>query len=98
MLDLLHPSRVLAASPPPVISNYSPLPEADKLLNLLAWCSSAAGVAGLLLVGMNLALQFRRGEPGEGATYYRHGVIVVMACIIASAAGPIVEFAGPFNI
>lgn len=65
------------------------------LLELLAWCVSAAAVAGVLIVGIQLALQLRRGEPGEGATYFRGLAFVMGACVIGVSAGPIVAFVMP---
>jgi hypothetical protein len=71
---------------------------AGQLLGTLAWCATAAGVAGVTIVGIQLALQLRRGEMGEGATYFRGLVIVMAACVLASTAGPIVSFFGPFDL
>nr|CTQ90337.1 hypothetical protein [Kibdelosporangium sp. MJ126-NF4] len=68
------------------------------LLNVLAWCASAIGVGGVIIVGIQLALQMQRGVPGEGAGYARGLVIVLLSCVLASTAGPIVEFLGPFNL
>ncbi|ASW57394.1 hypothetical protein CIK06_03360 [Plantactinospora sp. KBS50] len=62
------------------------------LLNLLAWTVSAAAVAGLLVVGMNMALQFRRGDPGEFSEHSRGLLIVGGACVLGATAGPIVQF------
>ncbi|MEU6201528.1 hypothetical protein [Streptomyces sp. NPDC047061] len=65
---------------------------ADQLLSLLAWCVSAAAVAGVITVGMQLAFQLRRGEPGEGATYFRGLIFVIGACVLGATAGPLVTF------
>ena len=62
------------------------------LLNLLGWCVSAAAVAGLMIVGIQMALQLRRGEMGEGSTHFRGLVFVLGACVIGTSAGPIVAF------
>ncbi|MFH8470884.1 hypothetical protein [Streptomyces sp. NPDC017991] len=62
------------------------------LLEILGWCVSAAGVAGLMITGIQMALQLRRGEMGEGATYFRGLVFVLGACVIGISAGPIVDF------
>jgi hypothetical protein len=86
----------LAADPPAPFEPGSN--GGDDLLNLLAWCASAAGVAGLLIVGMQLALQLRRGEPGEAGDYFRGAVYVLLACIIAATAGPLVTMFGPFGL
>ncbi|MGP3952556.1 hypothetical protein [Streptomyces sp. 7N604] len=71
---------------------------AGYLLGILAWCASAAGVAGVIIVGTQMALQLRRGEMGEGATYFRAMVLILGACVIASTAGPLVSFLGPLDL
>lgn len=71
---------------------------ADTLLGLLAWCASAAGVAGVIMVGIQLALRLNSGEPGEGAGYFRGLVTVLGACVLATTAGPLVSFLGPLGI
>jgi len=63
-----------------------------SLLNLLAWCVTAAGVAGLIFIGISMSLQLRRGEPGEFSENWRGSVIVAVSCILAMTAAPIVEF------
>jgi len=62
---------------------------ADDLIAYLAWAVTACAVAGLLVIGIQMAMQFQRGE---GATYYRGGTIVAVACVIGATAGPLVEF------
>ncbi|GLY02421.1 hypothetical protein [Actinoplanes sp. NBRC 101535] len=86
--------------PPPTIPTYDPsqakgsngLPSQLNLLNLLAWCISAAGVAGLIVIGMQLALQVRRGVPGSMAEIRQEILIVAISCFLAMSAGPIVAF------
>ncbi|RSM62130.1 hypothetical protein DMB66_22700 [Actinoplanes sp. ATCC 53533] len=68
-----------------------------KLLNLLAWAVSAAAVAGLIIVGANLGLQLRRGEPGEFSEHWRGIVLIGISCIVGLTAGPIMEFLHPWN-
>ncbi|MFK3978838.1 hypothetical protein ACI2K4_00530 [Micromonospora sp. NPDC050397] len=94
----------VAPSPPPLpeISPYNPAGALRvdgngksaqlNLLNVLAWCVSAAGVAGLLLVGMQMALQVRRGVPGAMAELRQEATIVAIACILAMTVGPIIAF------
>ncbi|MCW7944356.1 hypothetical protein AAW14_20350 [Streptomyces hygroscopicus] len=77
---------------------FNPGDEADKLLGILAWCASAAGVAGVIITGMLLALQLHRGEPGEGASHMRKLAIVLGGCVLAATAGPIIQFLGPLTI
>ncbi|MBO8195959.1 hypothetical protein ITI46_30575 [Streptomyces oryzae] len=78
------------------LSPYQPTAAADNLLSWLAWGATAAGVFGLIVVGLQLTLQLRRGEMGEGAMYFRGFFIIVLASVIATTAGPIVEFFGPY--
>ncbi|PRY29588.1 hypothetical protein [Pseudosporangium ferrugineum] len=62
------------------------------LLGLLAWCVSACCVAGLLLIGISMALQLNRGVPGEFGEHWRGTALVAIACFIGTTAGPIVAF------
>ncbi|MEU9451747.1 hypothetical protein [Streptomyces sp. NPDC048277] len=62
------------------------------LLNLLAWCVSAAAVAGVIVIGTQMALQLRRGEMGEGATYFRGLVLILGACVLGISSWALVGF------
>ncbi|WP_406079036.1 hypothetical protein [Micromonospora sp. NBC_00858] len=92
--------RAASAPPVPSIAPFDPGSAADEngqradltLLNLLAWCVTAAGVAGLLVVGTNMALQLHRGVMGFGSSFARRVFLIVMSCFLAMAAGPIVQF------
>ncbi|GGV74428.1 hypothetical protein [Streptomyces thermoviolaceus] len=77
---------------------FTPGSDADFLLGVLSWCASAAGVAGVLITGMLMALQLRHGEMGEGASYMRGLFFVMLGCILATTAGPIVKFLGPLTL
>jgi hypothetical protein len=66
--------------------------DADELLALLAWCATVAGVAGLMIVGIKMALQLNRGVAGEESEHYRGFFFVIVACLLAASAGPIVTF------
>ncbi|MFG3253225.1 hypothetical protein [Streptomyces sp. NPDC048172] len=66
--------------------------EANEILSIIAWCVTAAAVAGLIVIGINMALQVRNGEMGEGATHFRGVVIVATSCVLCATAGPLVEF------
>ncbi|GAB1639710.1 hypothetical protein [Krasilnikovia sp. MM14-A1259] len=79
---------------PFAISPTDPNDPAMSLLNLLAWCVTAAAVAGLIVTGMNMALQMRRGEPGEFSEHWRGFLYVGAACLIGATAGPVVSFLG----
>lgn len=89
----LHAANALLLAEP-----FDPGADAAYLLSVLAWCSSAAGVAGVIMVGTQLALQLRRGEPGEGSTYFRGLVIIMFASLIATSAGPLVRYLGPLTL
>ncbi|WP_329473058.1 hypothetical protein OIE75_32320 [Streptomyces sp. NBC_01723] len=71
---------------------FDPNPQASELLGNLAWMVTAAAVAGIIVVGIQMALQLRRGEMGEGATYFRGLVIVLGSCVLCVSAGPLVNF------
>ncbi|MFJ4829836.1 hypothetical protein ACIP79_07955 [Streptomyces sp. NPDC088747] len=71
---------------------FVPGNQAAELLGILTWVVSAASVAGLMIVGIQMAMQLRRGEMGEGATYFRGAFFVVGACVLGTAAGPLVNF------
>ncbi|MGW4983251.1 hypothetical protein [Streptomyces mirabilis] len=71
---------------------FNPDPQVGQLLGVLTWMVSAASVAGLMIVGLQMAMQLRRGEMGEGATYFRGAFFVIGACVLGTTAGPIVNF------
>ncbi|MFE1519002.1 hypothetical protein ACFW9I_19595 [[Kitasatospora] papulosa] len=79
-------------------ATFNPGADADNVLGILAWCASAAGVAGVLITGLLMALQLRRGEFGEGASYWRGMVFVLVGCVLTSTAGPIVQYLGPLGL
>ncbi|MDH6218457.1 hypothetical protein [Streptomyces pseudovenezuelae] len=77
---------------------YTPPVEAHDLINLLAWCATACGVAGLIIVGIQMSIQLNRGEPGEGASHFRGFFFVTLGCLVASTAGPLVESLGDLRL
>ncbi|MCA2211836.1 hypothetical protein [Jidongwangia harbinensis] len=79
----------LTAYQPAMGSSEDPL---KYLLNILAWAVTAASVAGLIITGINMALQLRRGEPGEFSEHWRGLVYVGSACMLGLTAGPLVQF------
>ncbi|WP_369186662.1 hypothetical protein [Streptomyces sp. R08] len=85
-------------SAPRFLADYQPPGSADLIINLLAWSASACGVAGLIIVGTQMALQLRRGEPGEGGEHFRGVFFIGVACVLASTAGPIVAFLGDLRL
>jgi hypothetical protein len=77
---------------------FDPGANADALLGLLAWCGTAAGVAGVIITGTLMALQLRSGIPGERSEHMRSLFLVFLACIIVATAAPVVTFLGPLGI
>lgn len=76
--------NALAAGPPAKVTE-----KLAPILDTLAWCATAAGVMGLLIVGMRMAVSLRRGQGEEHLVQF---ATVMGACIIASTAGPLVTF------
>ncbi|MBO8188872.1 hypothetical protein JW592_25900 [Streptomyces sp. DW4-2] len=79
------------------LAPYQPGGDANQILSWLAWAASGAGVLGLIIVGTQMSLQLRRGEMGEGATYFRGFFIVLVASVIATTAAPLVQWFGPLT-
>ncbi|MDP9793426.1 hypothetical protein J2S43_001938 [Catenuloplanes nepalensis] len=92
--------RPAVTQPVPTIIAFDPSSVQDdegrrvdiNLLNLLAWSVSASGVVGILIVGLNMTLQMRRGDMGFGPDQWRQLTIVGISCIIAVAVAPILTF------
>ncbi|GAA2066223.1 hypothetical protein GCM10009801_12390 [Streptomyces albiaxialis] len=87
--------RLAAGKCPPFgpCKDFNPVEHgANDLLANIAWIVTAAAVAGVIVVGIQMALQVHRGEPGEGATHFRGLLVVLCSCIIGSTAGPLVNF------
>ncbi|MEV6008691.1 hypothetical protein AB0M29_17970 [Streptomyces sp. NPDC051976] len=91
MIPALPGARLLA-------DTYTPPAGAHTIIDALAWCATAAGVFGLMAVGIAMAIQLNRGEPGEGGAHFRGVFIVALACLIASTAGPLVSFLGDLSL
>ncbi|MFD4683905.1 hypothetical protein [Streptomyces sp. NPDC058461] len=79
-------------------NTFNPGADADFVLGVLAWCATAAAVGGLIVTGTLMALQLRHGVPGESSEHMRSLFFVLLACIVASTAGPIVQFLGPLGL
>ncbi|MFJ4685189.1 hypothetical protein ACIQNG_05095 [Streptomyces sp. NPDC091377] len=94
MTQLPSVGLLLAAKEP----TFTPGPAALDILELMAWCVSAAGVFGLLVVGINMALQLRRGDPGEGGDHFRGIFFVALASVVATTAGPLVRLLGDITL
>ncbi|MEV8340114.1 hypothetical protein [Streptomyces niveus] len=84
------------ASPPPrdfgPQGDFDPNPQAGQLLEYIAWSVTAAAVAGVMFIGVQMAMQLRAGEMGAGTAHFRGLVFVMLACILCLSAGPLVEF------
>ncbi|MBM7076406.1 hypothetical protein [Micromonospora humida] len=61
----------------------------NKLLGLIAWAGTAAGVAGVLITGTMMAVSVKRGESSEHMS--RLG-LVLGGCILVAVAGPLANF------
>ncbi|MFJ6464633.1 hypothetical protein ACIQM0_26995 [Streptomyces sp. NPDC091387] len=83
---------------PQFLAAYTPPTDADTILGILAWCASAAGVGGLIIVGIQMALQLRRGDPGEGGEHFRGVFYVTLSCLVATTAGPLVAALGALSL
>ncbi|WP_028805324.1 hypothetical protein [Streptomyces sp. 142MFCol3.1] len=84
-MSTLHTlTGTLAAGPPAGVTK-----ELDFVLNLIAWLVTAAGVAGLLIVGSRMALAVKTGDGDEHMSQF---LMVMGACVIGATAGPIVGF------
>ncbi|WP_406166544.1 hypothetical protein [Streptomyces sp. NBC_00996] len=81
-----------------LLADYAPPVGANTIINLLAWCVTAAGVFGLITVGTLMALQLRRGEPGEGGEHFRGVFFVTLACLLATSAQPLVTVLGDLRL
>ena len=61
----------------------------NKLLGLIAWGGTAAGVAGVLITGTMMAISVKRGESSEHMS--RLG-LVLGGCILIAVAGPVANW------
>ncbi|MFC8349729.1 hypothetical protein [Streptomyces sp. NPDC057280] len=83
---------------PSMLAGFDPNPEGGQVLGLLAWCASAAGVGGLIVVGIRMSLQLRRGDPGEGGEHFRGVFYITLGCLLAATAGPLVAALGDLSL
>lgn len=61
----------------------------DTVLGIVAWGGTAAGVAGVLVTGVMMAVSVKRGEGSEHMS--RLGM-VLGGCVLVSTAGPVITF------
>jgi len=69
---------------PPKLANA-----VDTVLGILAWAGTAAGVAGILVTGVMMAMSVKRGE---GSEHFSRLGMVLGGCVLVATAGPIVSF------
>ncbi|MFF0728741.1 hypothetical protein [Streptomyces sp. NPDC004134] len=77
---------------PPSVDRKAPGQLSDAVstvLGIAAWAGTAAGIAGVIVTGIMMAVSVKRGEGSEHMS--RLGM-VLGGCILVAAAGPIVEF------
>ncbi|MEV6017937.1 MULTISPECIES: hypothetical protein [unclassified Streptomyces] len=79
--------HTLAATPLAVQAEVTH--QLDFVLGIIAWLVTAAGVAGLMIVGSRMALAVKSGEFEEHLNQF---LMVLGACVIGATAGPIVGF------
>jgi hypothetical protein len=58
-------------------------------INLVAWAGTAAGVVGVLVCGVTMAISHRRGE---GSEHMGRLGLVLGGCVLVATAGPIVQW------
>ncbi|WP_371577811.1 hypothetical protein [Streptomyces sp. NBC_01314] len=75
--------------PPPIEISPSVTANLDYVLNIMAWLVTAAGVAGLLIVGIRMAIAVRNGDRDE---HVREFLMVMSACVLGATAGPVVSY------
>lgn len=61
----------------------------DIVLGIAGWAGTAAGVAGIIVTGVMMAVSVKRGEGSEHVS--RLGM-VMGGCILVACAGPTVDF------
>ncbi|MGW7514265.1 hypothetical protein ACWGJ2_01560 [Streptomyces sp. NPDC054796] len=61
----------------------------NTVLGIAGWAGTAAGVAGVLVTGMMMAISVKRGEGSEHLS--RLGM-VLGGCVLVATAGPIIQF------
>lgn len=84
------PNVIMALLPLIDVVQQTP-PGSDKILQVLgwlAWVATAAGVIGLIIVGVRMGLKNHRGEGSDAAAGLGW---VIAGLIIVASAGPIVN-------
>ncbi|WBB58532.1 hypothetical protein O7599_23195 [Streptomyces sp. WMMC500] len=76
----------------PTVEREAPTELTDAVgtvLGIAAWAGTAAGVVGIIITGVMMAVSMKRGEGSEHMS--RLGM-VLGGCILVATAGPIVTF------
>ncbi|WP_329473059.1 hypothetical protein OIE75_32325 [Streptomyces sp. NBC_01723] len=63
----------------------------DTVLGIASWAGTAAGVAGVLVTGVMMAVSVKGGQ-GQGSEHMSRLGMVMGGCVLVSTAGPIVTF------
>ena len=61
----------------------------DTVLGIAAWAGTAAGVGGIIITGIMMAVSMKRGE---GSEHFSRLGMVLGGCVLVSTAGPTVQF------
>ncbi|MFE9685396.1 hypothetical protein [Streptomyces sp. NPDC006285] len=61
----------------------------DTVLGIAAWAGTAAGVAGVLVTGIMMAVSVKRGE---GSEHFSRLGMVLGGCVLVATASPLVAF------
>jgi hypothetical protein len=88
--------NIISALPFSVIPKPTPVvpPQAQGLLTVLNWASGIGlvlGVLGVIIVGIGMVIQLRRGEGGESIG--KLGWVLAGCIIITGASGIVTAFA-----
>lgn len=83
------PSPFDNSPPKPIEISPDVTRQLDEVLGYMAWLVSAAAVAGLLFIGIRMAVAVRNGGRDE---YLREFLLVMCACVLGATAGPVVSF------
>ncbi|KIF01415.1 integral membrane protein, putatine family protein [Streptomyces sp. RSD-27] len=92
MLSKIRDTVVVLAADVPTPGMNAPqelTSKVSKVLGIVAWMGTAAGVAGVLITGAMMAISMRRGE---GSEHMGRLGMVLGGCILVATAGPLVSF------
>ncbi|MEV7345455.1 hypothetical protein [Streptomyces sp. NPDC093544] len=91
--NYLADGETASAVPQPTSGAPDKLADAvNVVLGIAAWAGTVAGVAGVLITGIMMAVSMKRGESSE---HFSRLGMVLGGCVLVSTAGPIVDFLFP---